>query len=309
MDTLCPAKIRIGTRSSKLAVAQAIETKNRLLGAFPELTQEQIELVKIITTGDKIQDRSLAEIGGKGLFTLELEEQLADGRLDLAVHSYKDMPDTLPDGLRIECVLEREDPRDALVSVEYASLDTLPKGARVGTSSLRRQAQILRLRPDLEILPIRGNVLTRMQKLEDGQFDAIIMAVAGLKRLDMAESITQIMQPEEMLPAVCQGAICVEIHESHEHIAGVLQRISHRGSTIRATAERAILHAIDGSCTTPLGGFAEIITGNKIEVRGELLSPDGKTVFTAEASGSLDDAQALGLEVGEKLKHDGKALL
>ncbi|MCP5361323.1 MAG: hydroxymethylbilane synthase [Hyphomicrobiales bacterium] len=301
--------IRIGTRASQLAVAQAVEVKNRILGAFPQLTQDQIELVKITTTGDKIQDRHLAEIGGKGLFTKEIEEALQADRIDLAVHSMKDMPDILPDGMEIFCVLEREDPRDAFLSPVAGGLEALPKGATVGTSSTRRQSQLLKIRPDLKIIPFRGNVNTRLRKLREGQVDATLLAVAGLRRLDMQEEITAILEPDVMLPAVCQGTIGIEIMSRNDHLKGVLTAINHERTAIRTRAERAFLHAMGGSCTTPMAGYAWYDEARTLHFAGLIAAPDGTEYFAASRQGTSEDAAAMGSEVGEELRSKGRHIL
>ncbi len=305
----CPAQIRIGTRGSQLAVAQATEVKNRLLGAFPELTQEQIVLIKITTTGDKIQDRHLADIGGKGLFTKEIEEALLRCEIDMAVHSMKDMPAKLPTGLLIECILEREDPRDAFISHKVERLKDLPKGAVIGTSSVRRQAQLLRLRPDLNMSPFRGNVGTRLAKLETGQVDATILAVAGLKRIDMADHITEILEPEHILPAVAQGAIGVECAADNLHIREVLNVINHPESSVCIAAERAFLAELEeGSCTTPIGALAAL-ENNQIHLRCLLASTDGRECYETKRSGGYKDAAHLGADAGKELKKKGKSIL
>lgn len=297
----CPARIRIGTRSSRLAIAQAVEVKNRLLGAFPEIKQDQIELVKFVTTGDKIQDRNLQEIGGKGLFTQELEEALFSGDIDFAVHSMKDMPDTLPDGLVIPCILEREDHRDAFISEKYSSIMDLPQGAKVGTSSVRRQSQLLMLRPDLEVVGFRGNVNTRLKKLHEGQVDATFLAVAGLRRLEMKRHITEIISEDQMLPAIAQGAIGVECVESNLHILQVLSKINHHLSFIRVLAERSFLKAMGGSCATPLGGLATFNEAGELNLRGLLAKPDGSVFYTVEKTGKPADATLLGEQAGQEM--------
>lgn len=305
----CPAHIRIGTRGSALAVAQAMEVKNRLLGAFPdELTQSQIEIVKIMTTGDRIQDRHLADIGGKGLFTKEIEEALFKGAIDMAVHSMKDMPDKLPPGLIIDCIIEREDPRDAFISKNAKNLMDLKKGAVVGTSSMRRQSQILKLRPDLKIVQFRGNVITRLEKLARGDVDATILAAAGLKRIGMEEKITAIIPTDVMLPAVAQGAIGVECLEQNEHILRVLDEINHEESRIQVTAEREFLKVLEGSCSTPIGGLAELRSG-KLYFKGMVASPDGSEMHFTKKEGRPEDAEKIGREAGEEMLQKGGALL
>lgn len=306
--TVCPAEIRIGTRGSPLAVAQAMEVRNRLLGAFPELTQEQIHIVKITTTGDRIQDRHLAEIGGKGLFTKELEEALLADAIDFAVHSLKDMPDTLPDGMMIDCVLEREDPRDAFISSKAQTLDALPKGAVVGTSSTRRQAQLLMRRPDLTIVPFRGNVETRLKKLENGEADATLLAVAGLKRLDKEKEITETLDASIMLPAVGQGAICIETLQKNTHLHQVLSAINHTHTAICAVTERAFLKTLGGSCKTPIAGYAWL-ENDALHFKGLVASPSGNATHQTERIGAVRDAEAIGKDAGEELLRKGKTIL
>jgi hydroxymethylbilane synthase len=309
MKVKCPAHIRIGTRASQLAVAQAMEVKNRLLGAFPqELTQDQIELVKIQTTGDRIQTRPLAEIGGKGLFTKEIEEALQSGAVDIAVHSMKDMPDTLPEGMIINCILEREDPRDAFISRDGRTLAELPQGAVVGTSSARRQAQLLRIRPDVKIVPFRGNVNTRLKKLELGEVDATLLAVAGLKRIDLAGRITQAIPVEMMLPAVAQGAIGVECLSRNAHLLDVLEAINHPLSRVQITAERAFLQALGGSCATPIAAFAEI-ADERLTLRGLVASLDGQHVYEVMREGNVADAAAMGVDAGVEVLRNAAGLL
>ncbi len=299
----CPAEIKIGTRGSILAVAQAMEVKNRLLGAFPdELTQHQIKIIKITTTGDKIQDRHLAEIGGKGLFTKELEEALYSGEIDVAVHSIKDLPDTLPDGMIMECVLEREDPRDAFISNKVKTLNDLAQGAILGTSSVRRQSQLLRLRPDIKIVPFRGNVNTRLAKLDKGDVDATILAVAGLKRIDLQNRISSYIEPEIILPAVGQGAIGVECLATNIHILKVLEKINHKESEICIKTERSFLKEMGGSCATPIAGFAQITNEGKVHFRALTATVDGKLCHRAEYFSDIADAKETGFKAGKYLK-------
>lgn len=307
-NSACPAQIRIGTRASQLAVAQATEVRNRLLGAFPELTQSQIDIIKIRTTGDKIQDKNLAEIGGKGLFTKELEEALLEGSIDIAVHSMKDMPDTLPPGMVINCVLEREDPRDAFVSYKYTSLAELPQGSVIGTSSVRRQSQLLAQRPDLRIVPFRGNVPTRLEKLERGDVDATILAAAGLNRLFMSEQITSIMEVDFMVPAVAQGAIGIECLEQNMHLPKVLERINHAPSLLCVRAERAFLKGLGGTCTTPIGALA-VLNDTEVHFTGCIAAPDGKVIYRTERTGRADDAVVMAEDAAQELKQKGRHIL
>jgi len=295
--------LRIGTRSSPLALAQAELTKAALLVAHPALKAEGVEIVPIKTTGDKVQDRTLSEIGGKGLFTKEIEEALFDGRVDLAVHSMKDMPTFLPEGLIIAAMLEREDPRDAFISPVADSIAALPKGAVVGTASLRRQAQVLALRPDLKVQPLRGNVGTRLDKLARGEAAATLLALAGLKRLGRADAATAILSTDQMLPAVAQGAIGIEIRANDDRIKALVAPLDHEPTTIAVTAERAMLAVLDGSCRTPIAAYAEIF-GTALRLRGLIALPDGTESHRAEDSGNatLAGAAALGRALGERLK-------
>ncbi|MBL8907836.1 MAG: hydroxymethylbilane synthase [Rhizobiales bacterium] len=299
--------IRIGTRGSKLALAQAQETRNRLMTAHG-LDQDAVEIVTITTTGDRIRDRPLAEIGGKGLFTKEIEEALFAGAIDLAVHSMKDMPAVIPEGLAIAAYLPREDARDALISPVARRIADLPQGAAVGTSSVRRAAQLLRRRPDLRIVPFRGNVDTRIRKLEGGEVQATLLACAGLNRLGLALPQATPIAIEEMLPAVAQGAIGIEIRTRDEKVRGLIAAINDGPTQIRVICERAFLAALDGSCRTPLAGHA-ILEGGEIRFRGEALSEDGTSCFESLRNGSPADAARLGRDAGEEVKAlGGKAI-
>lgn len=294
--------LRIGTRGSLLALAQAHETRDRLIAAHPELAApEAIEIVVLKTTGDRILDRTLSEAGGKGLFTKELEEALLDGRVDLAVHSMKDVPTWLPDGLELTTYLPREDPRDAFFSRSGQHLMALPAGAVVGTAGLRRQAQVLEMRPDLKVVPLRGNVQTRLSKLEAGEVDATLLAIAGLRRLGLADRITGLFEPEEMLPAVAQGAIGIEIRGDDDHTRAYLEPLNCRDTTLRVTAERAALATLDGSCRTPIAALA-LLDEDRIWLRVKVISTDGQTVFRAERRGPAFDAAMLGIDAGEEIK-------
>lgn len=299
--------IRIGTRGSKLAVIQAEMVAARLRQAHG-LDEDDVVFEIIQTTADKFQDRQLMEIGGKGLFTKEIEEALTDGRIDLAVHSMKDMPTVLPEGLIIDCVLEREDPRDAFISLKYGSLDALPQGVKFGTSSLRRAAQIRAKRPDLEIVPFRGNVQTRMRKLGDGVAEATLLAMAGLTRLDMLETATQPMEPEEMLPAIAQGIIGIERRVDDEALADLLQPLNHQETAIRMAAERAFLAELDGSCHTPIAGYATL-AGGRIQFKGEIVKPDGSLSLTHEVEGPAVEAVSLGRAAARAVKEKAGAEL
>ena len=292
--------LRIGTRGSALALAQAYETRARLMQAHG-LPEDAFEIVVIKTSGDQIQDRPLSEVGGKGLFTKEIEEAMLDGRIDLAVHSSKDMPTVLPDGLILSAFLPREDVRDAFISPKAERLQDLPQGAVVGSSSLRRQAMIKRLRPDIDVVMYRGNVQTRLRKLEEGVVDATLLAYAGLKRLGLAEVVTSLLEPEEFLPAVGQGAICIESRENDDATLRLLAAIHDPETQVRLDAERAFLAVLDGSCRTPIGGLA-LVDGEKILFRGTVLKPDGSEVHSVERQGSVSDAAMIGREAGEALK-------
>ncbi|PHQ70044.1 MAG: hydroxymethylbilane synthase [Sneathiella sp.] len=296
-------KYKIGTRGSPLALAQSAEACRRLLEAHPGLFKpEDFEIVVIKTTGDQIQDRALSEAGGKGLFVKEIEEALASGAIDFAVHSMKDMETKLPDGLVIDCILPREDARDAFISATGCGLADLPAGALVGTSSLRRQAQILNRRPDLKVGIFRGLVETRLRKLAEGQADATLLAYAGLKRLGKADVITELLSPEDMLPAVAQGAIGIERRESDELTAALLAPINDSVSASRIACERAMLAVLDGSCRTPIAGYAEQVGDNEIHFRASILSPDGVSRFDASGRGPMAQAEILGKKVGQELR-------
>jgi hydroxymethylbilane synthase len=286
-----------------LAVIQAELTRAALLAAHPNLSAADIEIRAIRTTGDKVQDRTLAAIGGKGLFTKEIEEALLAGRVDLAVHSMKDMPTVLPDGLMIGAMLEREDARDALISPVAGSIAALPGGAVVGTASLRRQAQVLKLRPDLRVEPLRGNVGTRLEKLARGDAAATLLAFAGLKRLGKAGAATAILSTAEMLPAVAQGAIGVEIRSDDARMRDLVAGVDHAPTSIRVAAERAMLAVLDGSCRTPIAGHAETF-GAQLRLRGLIALPDGTESHLAEDTGNatLEGAVDLGRSLGERLK-------
>jgi hydroxymethylbilane synthase len=298
---MAPPLLRIGTRGSKLALRQAAELAERLQAAHAELAAPgAIETIVLRTTGDQVTDRSLADIGGKGLFTKELEEALRDRRIDMAVHSLKDMPAPLPEGLTLAAHLPREDARDALIAPHASSLQDLPRGASVGTSSPRRQAQLLLARPDLTIVPLRGNVDTRLAKIAAGAADATLLALAGLRRIGRESEVTAILSPEEMLPAASQGVIAVEIREEDGRMRSLLAAIDHRPTALCATAERALLEVLDGTCRTPIAAFAQL-DGNRIALDAMLLSPDGKICHRAQRSTTTSRARELGRELGAAL--------
>lgn len=299
-DRPTPARpLRIGTRGSPLALAQAHETRSRLMAAF-ELPEAAFEIVVISTMGDRVQDRALRDLGGKGLFTREIEDLLLDGGIDIAVHSMKDMPTHQPEGLALDCYLPREDVRDAFVSPGVARLADLAAGSVVGTSSLRRRAQLLVRRPDLTVVEFRGNVQTRLRKLSEGVADCTFLAMAGLNRLGMAEVARSVLDPDEMLPAVAQGAIGIERRQADSRIAALLAAIHDEPTGQRLAAERAYLATLDGSCETPIAGLA-VIEGGEIWLRGEILRPDGSDNLTDEGRAPLSDAVALGQAVAHRL--------
>ena len=296
-------KYRIGTRGSPLALAQAEETRTRLLDAHQDaLDPAQLEIVAIKTTGDRIQDRALSEAGGKGLFVKEIEEALLSGKIDFAVHSMKDMETTLPPGLVIDCILPREDARDALISAGGKGLAELPAGALVGTSSLRRQAQVLNRRPDLRVGIFRGSVDTRLRKLAEGEADATLLALAGLKRLGKEAVITELLNVDDMLPAVAQGAIGIERRHENDEIAALLEPINDSVSHARITCERAMLAVLDGSCRTPIAGYAELVEGKALYLRASLLATDGSVRLDASGRGDISEAEELGARLGAELK-------
>jgi len=295
-------RLRIGTRGSTLALAQTDETRRRLAAAHAELAAANaIESVVIRTTGDKVLDRPLAEVGGKGMFTKEIDEALLSEAVDVAVHSVKDLPTRLPDGLVLGAVLPREDPRDVLVWSTVGGLDALPAGATIGTVSLRRQAQVLNRRPDIRVVPMRGNVGTRLAKLRPGHIDATLLALAGLRRLGLTEVTATVVEPEEMLPAVGQGAIGIVCRTGDEKTRTWLAALDHGPSHARVRAERAMLGVLDGSCRTPIAGLAEAVPAG-LWLRGLVASPDGIHVVTADREGSSADSEAMGTDLGHELR-------
>ena len=293
--------LRIGTRGSPLALVQARAVRDRLVAVLG-CAAESIELKIIRTSGDTIVDRPLAEEGGKGLFTKEIEEALLRGDIDLAVHSAKDMPTFLPDGLILAACLEREDPRDVFISKKAATLEDLPRGANVGTASLRRQAIMKRARPDLAVVPLRGNVETRLLKLDNEEADAIILALAGLRRLGLEGRATKIMSVDEFLPAAGQGAIAVETRkDDNEGTREMIARIDHPETSIAVAAERAFLAVLDGSCKTPIAAHATV-EANVLRFRGLVARPDGGAAHDIAAAGSRNDAEKVGADCGRALK-------
>ena len=291
----------IGTRGSKLALAQANEVKKLLVEAHSHLSEETIVINVMSTRGDRVQDRNLSEIGGKGLFTEEIEEALFNGEIDIAVHSLKDMPTKLPTGLELVCYLKREDVRDAFLSNQAGCLDDLPNGAVVGTSSLRRKAQTLARRPDLKIVNFRGNVQTRLQKLDNKIADATFLAVAGLNRLGNNDARISPISVTEMLPAVAQGAITIEIASDNGVMRSLLEPLNHKETELRVRAERAMLDILDGSCRTPIAGLATI-NEDVLTLRGRILSEDGRQDHQNELSGSILYPEAIGEKLGQLLK-------
>ena len=301
------APLKIGTRGSPLALAQAYETRDRLATAF-SLAPEAFEIVPIKTTGDDrtliAADKPLKEIGGKGLFTKEIEEQLLSGGIDIAVHSMKDMPVEQPTGLLLDCYLPREDVRDAFISQGFKAIAELPPGATVGSSSLRRRAQLLHRRPDLNVVEFRGNVQTRLRKLSEGVADATFLAMAGLNRLGMAEVPRTAISAEDMLPAIAQGAIGIERRATDSRTAEMLEAIHDAPTGQRLAAERAFLAELDGSCETPIGGLADL-DGGTLRLRGEILRPDGSQALSDDATAPIEDGPTLGREMARKLLEQG----
>ena len=291
--------LKIGTRGSPLALAQAHETRARLSQAF-DLEESCFEIIVIKTTGDRVLDRPLKEIGGKGLFTREIEEDLLSGRIDIAVHSMKDMPTEQPTGLILDTYLPREDVRDAFVSLTKNSMDALEAGQKLGSSSLRRKAQLMLARPDLEVVEFRGNVQTRLKKLEDGVADATFLAAAGLNRLGLSHIAKSFLDPDVMLPAVAQGAIGIERRSEDTRVAEILSAIHDTPTGQRLAAERAFLRGLDGSCETPIAGLAEL-NGSTLRLRGEVLRPDGSEAINDDQSCPIEDAEKLGTEMANKI--------
>ncbi len=292
--------LRLGTRGSPLALAQARMVRQALAAAHG-FDPEQIAIEVIRTSGDRIQDRPLSDVGGKGLFTKEIEEALAAGAIDLAVHSSKDMPTALPPGLVLSAFMEREDARDAFISRKAKSIADLPGGATVGTASPRRQAMVKRKRPDLTIVPLRGNVETRLRKLDEGVADATLLALAGLKRLGLVDAATAVLDVNEFLPAVGQGAIGIETRADDARTRELLAAINHADTFSALAAERAFLAVLDGSCRTPIGGHATI-SGGRLRFRGMVVKPDGSEAFEAAREGNVRDAEKLGADAGAELK-------
>ena len=301
--------IRLGTRGSPLALIQTDMVKAALQEAFEDLNEPgALEVVVISTTGDQVADRPLADIGGKGLFCKEIEMALFDGRIDCGIHSMKDMPTWLPNGLVIAGMLPRADPRDVLISRKADSIKALPEGSVVGTASLRRQAQILAKRPDLKVINFRGSVGTRLKKLDEGQVDATMLARAGLDRLGLKDVPQSVLSPEEMLPAVGQGVVGIECRSDDNDLLTLFAQINHAPSSACVHAERAMLDVLDGSCHTPVGAYA-LLDGSRMHLRGLVARADGSECFETERFGSIDEAIDLGRDAGQELRDRGGAEL
>jgi hydroxymethylbilane synthase len=298
---MAQAVIRIATRKSPLALWQAEHVAQRLRAAFPGLATE---LVAMVTRGDKLLDAPLSKVGGKGLFVKELEQGMLEGEADIAVHSMKDVPVEFPEGLHLAAILEREDPRDALVSSRYPSFQALPPHAKIGTSSLRRQCQLKELLPACEIISLRGNVNTRLAKLDAGEFDAIVLAAAGLKRLGFHGRITESLPPETSLPAMGQGAIGIECRAGDARMNQWLRSLHHEATALRVTAERAMNERLQGGCQVPIAGFAEL-QGGRLRLRGLVGSPDGRQMVRGEMTGPSAQARELGVALAEELLGKG----
>jgi len=298
---VAPAKLVIASRESALAMWQAEHIRDRLRALYPQTT---VSILGMTTQGDQILNVTLAKIGGKGLFVKELETALEEGRADIAVHSLKDVPMNLPEGFMLACIGEREDPRDAFVSNHHANLEALPADSVVGTSSLRRESQLRARFPHLKIEPLRGNVQTRLRKLDEGQYAAIILAAAGLKRLGLGDRIRSVISSDDSLPAVGQGALGIECLANRADLKAVLAPLHHADTAACVLAERALSRALAGSCQVPLGGFAEVV-GDKLRLRGFVASPDGKRMVRAEQTGSVNNPEALGDAVAQDLLVQG----
>lgn len=294
-------RIRIGTRGSALALWQAEWVKSELEKRYPGMT---VELIKIKTTGDKILDVPLAKVGGKGLFVKEIEEAMLRGEIDIAVHSMKDVPTMFPEGLHLGAITKREDPRDAFISRGSVRFKDLPQGAKVGTSSLRRQAQLMNIRPDLEILQLRGNVDTRLRKLREGQFDAIILAAAGIKRLGLSQNVTEYIEPEVSLPAIGQGALGIECKKDDREVNDLISFFNHPESRTCVSAERALLKRLEGGCQVPIACYGKIIDGG-LHLTGLVASVDGKHIIKDSINGRPEDAERLGVTLAENLLEQG----
>jgi hydroxymethylbilane synthase len=294
--------VRIGTRGSPLALWQANEVRRRLGDAHPDLAVEDaVEIVVIRTSGDRLQQGTLSDVGGKGLFTKEIEEALLDEAVDIAVHSMKDVPTWFPDGLVIDCVLPREDPRDALIAPNAKTIAELARGITVGTASLRRKAMLLHRRPDINVVPLRGNVDTRLGKVASGEVDATFLAIAGLKRLGRVDVGATPVDPEVMLPAVCQGIVGIERRIADHRIADILAPLNDAPTAYRSVAERALLAGLDGSCRTPIAALADILD-DELYLRVAIVRPDGSELIETERRGAPGDAERLGGDAADELR-------
>jgi len=298
---MADSKLRIATRKSPLALWQANHVRDALMARNPGL---DVELFTMTTQGDKILDTPLAKVGGKGLFVKELELGILEGRADLAVHSMKDVPVEFPEGLGLAAILEREDPRDVLISSTFSSIDALPEGARVGTSSLRRQCQLRARRPDLEVLDLRGNVNTRLAKLDNGDYDAILLAAAGVKRMGWEDRITELLPPEQFLPAIGQGAIGIEIRVADERVSRVVKALNDEQTATRIRAERALNERLQGGCQVPIAGYSEISHGVMV-LRALVGRPDGTELVQGVISGKPEDGEELGQVLADDLLSRG----
>ena len=296
-----PQRIVIASRESALAMWQARHVQERLAGLYP---RAEVTVLGVTTEGDRRLDAPLARIGGKGLFIKELEDALASGRADIAVHSMKDVPMRLPEGFALAAVMEREDPRDAFVSNRYPGLGAMPSGARVGTSSLRRECQVRARHAGLEVRPLRGNVPTRLRRLDEGAFDAILLAAAGLRRLGLERRVTVLLEPEESLPAPGQGALVLECRAERADLLERMKPLDHRDTRVCVTAERAVSRSLSGSCNVPLGAYAEL-AGARLRLRAFIGLPDGSRVIAGERAGPAAEPEALGAALGEELKARG----
>jgi hydroxymethylbilane synthase len=294
-------RIVIASRESALAMWQARHVQERLAGLYP---RAEVTVLGLTTEGDRRLDVSLARIGGKGLFIKELEDALASGRADVAVHSMKDVPMQLPPGFALAAVTEREDPRDAFISNRYPALRAMPSGARVGTSSLRRECQVRARHAGLEVRPLRGNVATRLRRLDEGAFDAILLAAAGLRRLGLAERVTALLEPEESLPAPGQGALALECRAERRDLLDLMKPLDHQETALCVAAERALSRSLSGSCNVPLGAYAEL-AGGKLRLRAFVGLPDGSRVIAGERAGPAAEPEALGRALGEELRARG----
>lgn len=304
-------KIRIGTRASRLALLQAEEIKNLLLKTSPDISESNIKIIHFTTSGDKISDRSLAQIGGKGLFVKELEEALLNDKIDVAVHSAKDVPPSCPQGLVLSAFTSRRDVRDAFISAQYSSIDDLPLHAEIGTTSARRKAFLLKMRPDLAVVHFRGNIDTRLRRIERNLVDGAILAVAGLQRSDLQHEIKQIIEPKDMLPSGGQGCLALQTRENDEEIYALIRKINHVDSEIAVSCERAFLSELGASCISPVGAFAEIVS-KKLHLKFAIIDFEGEDSYESESFTdvlTLDSAIELGKKAAKEVKDSARELL